>query len=82
MKTLEFFTAEFCPACKIVKQFAEDVCKIEHCKLEIIDLSSGDADGSGITQLPYFKVKNNKGEIERTASGAMQRIQLQKFIRG
>jgi hypothetical protein len=65
-----------------MKICAEDVCKLENCHLEIIDLSNGDADGSGITQLPYFKIVNKHNMVERTASGAMQRLQLQKFIRG
>lgn len=82
MKTLQFYTANWCTACRTMKNFVQDVCKIEGCKLEIVDVSNGDVDGSGITQLPFFKVLNNKKEVERTASGAVPRCELQKFIRG
>ena len=82
MKTLLFFSASWCGACKVLKPIVEQEAPQKGYKIDYIDVETDkgadDADVYNIRSLPTIVVLDEQGAEIRRASGNTAWKELQK----
>jgi thioredoxin 1 len=81
MKSILYFTADWCQPCKKVKPIVEEINKDSVTKFQMIDVDSEMelTKKFEIRSVPTFILIKNGTEIKRT-TGAQTREQLEAFI--
>jgi thioredoxin 1 len=69
MKKIKFFTANWCPSCKVLKPIIDDMMKEipEDITLEMIDVDENKvySIGYGVRSLPTLSFTKNEVELEK-----------------
>ena len=85
MKTVYYFTAEWCQPCKTVRPIVEDLNKDQTiAKFQIIDADFEVelAQSFQVKSVPTFILLDESGEILKRMTGSKTRQQLEDFING
>lgn len=84
MKTVYYFTADWCNPCKRVRPIVEDLNREQtNARFQIIDVDDNFelAKTFGVSSIPTFILLDEGKEVNR-ATGAQTREQLEDFING